>query len=315
MMSMTVATVIDESLCTGCGLCVKVCPLRTIAVRDGKAVVVGDASLNCGHCAAVCHVAAVQVKSLDEALTSFSTFQLDRRWLKPGDFDTGQLVRLMSSRRSCRNFTEKPVDRPVLEDLVKIAITAPSGTNSQKWTFTILPTPDAVRSLAVSVAGFYEKLNKLAEKLFLRTFLKLIGKPELDDYYRLYYQSAVERLVEWKETGRDGVFYGAAAAIVVASEPGASLPKEDAMLATQNILLAAHSMGLGSCLIGMAVESVNRDRSLKALLGIPDRETVYAIIALGYPDEKYQGQAGRRKMVMRYADGGSRGYSGSRQQS
>jgi nitroreductase/Pyruvate/2-oxoacid:ferredoxin oxidoreductase delta subunit len=301
MMGMTVETVIDESLCTGCGLCVKVCPLRTIAVRDGKAVIVGDVSLNCGHCAAVCPVAAIQVKSLDEALASFSTFELDRRWLKPGDFDTGELVRLMSSRRACRNFTEKPVERPMLEDLVKIAITAPSGTNSQKWTFTILPTPDAVRSLAVAVARFYEKLNKLAEKWLLRTFLKLVGKPELDDYYRSYYQSAVERLAEWKDTGRDGVLYGAAAVIVVGSEPGASLPKEDAMLATQNILLAAHSMGLGSCLIGMAVEAVNRDRGIKGLLGIPDRETVYAIIALGYPDEKYRGQAGRRKTVMRYA--------------
>ena len=39
----------------------------------------------------------------------------------------------------------------------------------------------------------------------------------------------------------------------VATAPGASSPKEDALLASQNILLAAHAMGLGTCLIGFAV--------------------------------------------------------------
>jgi len=299
MMDMTVTTVIDESLCTGCGLCVKVCPLGTIAMQNGKAVVVGNQSLNCGHCAAVCPVAAVRVESLDDDLARFSTFDLDRGWLKPGEFDTGLLVRLMSSRRSCRNYTDKPVDRAMLEDLVKIGITAPSGTNNQKWTFTILPTREAVGLCALAVARFYEKLNKLAEKRILRTFLKLIGRRELDDYYRQYYRSVMEGLAEWKETGRDRLFHGATAAIVVGSEPGASLPKEDCMLATQNILLGAHSMGLGSCLIGMAVEAIKHDRKIKAGLGIPDRETVYAIIALGYPAEKYRYQAGRKRTVVR----------------
>jgi len=307
MIDMTVTTVIDENLCTGCGLCEKVCPFGTIAVRGGKAAVVGDLSLNCGHCAAVCPVNAIQVRGLDDNLERFSTFDLDRRWLRPGEFDTGQLVRLMCSRRSCRNFKQDPVDRRILEDLVKIGITAPSGTNAQKWTFTILPTPDAVRSLAVAVGELYEKLNKLAERRILRTFLTLVGKPELDDYYRQYHDFVKEGLAEFRKTGRDRLFYGAPAAIVVGSKPGATLPKEDAMLATQNMLLAAHSMGLGSCLIGMAVEAMNRDRSVKASLGIPDQETVYAIIALGYPDEKYRHRAGRKKMVMRYANDGPRG--------
>ncbi|MEZ4578721.1 MAG: nitroreductase family protein [Desulfobacterales bacterium] len=39
-------------------------------------------------------------------------------------------------RRSCRNYKETPVPASVLEDLVRIGITAPSGTNSQMWTFT-----------------------------------------------------------------------------------------------------------------------------------------------------------------------------------
>ena len=53
-----------------------------------------------------------------------------------------------------------------------------------------------------------------------------------------------ELWAEWEQNGRDLLFHGATAVIVVASKPGGSNPKEDALLATQNILLAAHSMGL-----------------------------------------------------------------------
>ena len=134
----------------------------------------------------------------------------------------------------------------------------------------------------------------------MRVPLKLVGLRELDDYYRLYYEAVENAHREWNETGRDKLFHGAHAAIVVGSSPGASLPKEDALLATQNILLAAHSMGLGTCLIGMAVEAMKRDKNIPRLLGIPDRETTYSIIALGHPDETYRTPAGRKPVVPRY---------------
>jgi nitroreductase len=86
----------------------------------------------------------------------------------------------------------------------------------------------------------------------------------------------------------------------VGSEPGASCPAEDALLATQNILLAAHAMGLGTCLIGFAVEAIRRDAGLKALLQIPPGERVFSAIALGWPDEAYVRPAGRRRVQPRH---------------
>jgi nitroreductase len=76
---------------------------------------------------------------------------------------------------------------------------------------------------------------------------------------------------------------------------------EDALLATQNILLGAHSMGLGTCLVGFAVAAMQKDSRIKVALGIPPEEPVYAVIALGYPDEVYQRTAGRKKPVVRWA--------------
>jgi nitroreductase/formate hydrogenlyase subunit 6/NADH:ubiquinone oxidoreductase subunit I len=301
MIDRKVTTVIDRELCIGCGLCVKVCPLDTISIQDGKAAVTGHESLSCGHCAAACPEGAIKVNALAaKEFSAFSSFREDERWLKHGDFDTQQLVRLMRSRRSCRNYSEKQVDRNILEDLVKIGITAPSGTNSQGWTFTILPTRESVLALAKQIARYFKELNNMAEKTYLRLFMKMIGNRELDFYYKNYYETVKETLSEWEKEGRDRLFHGATSAIIVGSRPGVTCPAEDALLATQNILLAAHSMGLGSCLIGYAVSAIKRDPKIKMPFGIPAEETVYSVIALGWPDEKYFGLAGRKKAVIRY---------------
>ena len=294
---------INRDQCIGCGLCETICPTGTILLKEEKATASGDGCIMCGHCEAVCPEGAIHVSGIDEEMSEYRTFSSAKHWLSPGNFDTALLVQLMASRRSCRHFTERPVERELLEDLVKIGITAPSGTNCQLWTFTIFPTRKAVLAFAGQVANFYSRLNKTAENTMLRYFLKLIGKTELDEYYRGYYGKVKEGLEEWHLSGRDRLFHGSTAAIIVGSRPGASCPGEDAMLATQNILLAAHSMGLGSCLIGFAVIAMRRDPSVRRSLGIPEEEDVYSVIALGYPDEVYQRTAGRRKVTPRYFEG------------
>jgi nitroreductase/NAD-dependent dihydropyrimidine dehydrogenase PreA subunit len=302
MIDRTVSTVIDRERCISCGECVRVCPSQTIAMRDGKAAVTGERSLGCGHCAAVCPVEAVRVKALDPHSFRFHTFACRTDWLPYGAFDAGELVRLMASRRSCRCFDSQAVDRTLLEDLVKIGATAPSGTNSQSWTFTILPSRAAVLELGNAVGAFFKRLNRMAENPLLRHGLRLIGRPELADYYRDYHRSVVEGLADWEERGRDRLFHGTPAVIVVGSAPGGSCPAEDALLATQNILLGAHALGLGTCLIGFAVSAMQKDVRIKDLLKIPRDEHVHAVIAVGHPAVTYQRLAGRKKPVSRFVE-------------
>lgn len=298
-MDRRVTTFIDPETCIGCGACVSVCPSGTLTMKDGRARVTGDASLGCGHCEAVCPTGAVRVGAIAEEATRFRTISIDRSWLPHGRYDAAGLIRLMGSRRSCRNYTDKPVDPAVLEDLVRAGVLAPSGTNSQQWTFTLLCGRRDVEALAGRVGLFFERLNRMSEKRWLRLLLKLVGRPELDRYHREYSETVKAALREHAESGVDRLFHGAAAAIVVGSKPGATCPAEDALLAVQNILLAAHAMGLGTCLIGFAVAAMKKDPAIARFLGIPEEETVHAVIALGHTRETYLRIAGRKPFEMR----------------
>lgn len=300
MKDRTVTTVIDAELCIGCGSCVDVCPSETIELQGERAVVVGDESLNCGHCEAVCPANAIHVKALDPEMTRFSTFRADSAWLPFGEPDTAQLVRLMASRRSCRNFREAPVEVAQLEDLAKIGATAPSGTNSQRWRFTILPDRAAVLQLGKGVARFFRALNWIADRSVLRRLERIIGRGELQSYHEEYQERIEEALEEWHLGERERLFHGAVAAILVSSLPNASCPAEDALLATQNILLAAHSMGLGTCLIGFAVQAIRLDPRLWRQLELGGGEKVHSVIAIGHPNEVYEKTAGRLPASIRF---------------
>lgn len=298
-MQNSVTTSVDPDLCIGCGLCVEVCPARTLSMQDGKALVTGTYSMACGHCEAVCPVNAIRVEALEHPFMLVN-IAVDNQWLPHGKYDTAQLVRLMRSRRSCRNYTDRAVDRKLLEDLVRIGTTAPSGTNSQLWTFSILAKRQEIVVLGEHIARFFARLNRMAEKNWLRLLSRFFTGDALGKYYRRYYETVREGLLLWKEEGKDTLFHGATAAILVGGKKTASSPMEDSLLASQNIMLAAHGLGLGSCMIGFAVEAIKRDRDIRQLLDIPDDESIYSVIALGYPAEQYERAALRKKIIPRF---------------
>lgn len=299
MRDKTVTTTIDQDLCTGCGACIEVCPDATLSLENNKAQVTGSESLGCDHCAAVCPEEAITVAAVDRTLSHYQTFKALEDWIPHGQSDTPALVNLLRSRRSCRNFQNRPLEKSILDDLIKVGITAPSGSNCQMWTFTVLPDRSNVTAYGEQILAFFTRLNRLAKNMWLRNLMKIIGRTKLSWYYHNYYQSVQEGLESWKNEGRDILFHGAVALIIVGSKKAASCPSEDALLATQNILLAAHCMGLGTCLIGYAIAAMKEDALIRKYIEMPEDEDPYAVIALGYPNETYRTVAGRKPFIQR----------------
>ncbi len=289
---------VDKEKCVGCGSCIELCPYKALRMHEQKADYFLEACFLCGHCEAVCPVGAVQMATGLSALNLANV--VESQSVKTlSSLETADLVSLMRSRRSCRRYKKENVSMSILEDLVKIGTTAPSGTNSQGWNFTILPTRDEVLVLGGRVAKYFKKLNRQAESVLLRTIIKYVGGDSLGRYYRNHYPSVSEALREWEDDGVDRLFHGAPATLLVTGKLSSSCPAEDALLATQNILLAAHSMGLGSCLIGFAVEAMRRDLAIMKKMDIPDGEQIYSVIALGIPVFEFKRPARRRAVLPR----------------
>jgi nitroreductase/NAD-dependent dihydropyrimidine dehydrogenase PreA subunit len=291
-MDTKIYTVIDKEKCNGCGMCVNVCEYNSITVIDGKASITGQESSHCGHCQAACPFGAIKVTCLSPV--DYKTLKVDDTWLKPGTFDTSALLKLMASRRACRNYKKSPISREIIEDLISAAQTAPTGSNAQSNQYSVL-TGDDVDKLCGFVSGFYRQLNLLSRIAPLRFAVK-----DLADYHRDYFEFIRTRLDERKKTGRDIFFHGAQALIIITTGKDATTPVEDAAIAAQNIMLTAHAMGLGTCYIGFAVEAMRHDGKIKKLLHIGKEETVQAVIALGWPDEKYSRTIKRIKKETRY---------------
>ena len=291
-------THIDEDLCTGCGLCVKVCPAQTLSLVDGKARVTGPHSLRCGHCAAVCPEDAVRVEDGDTSMGQLATLDAPKSETREAVANTPSpesLLALLRKRRSCRVYKSTAVSRDLLEDLIKIGVTAPSGTNCQPWFFHVLSHRAAVEALGQKVAGFYRALNWISSRKVARAASKLVPGDPLGAYYREFYETVEEGLRQFESQGRDRLFHGAPACILVGATPGASTPRDDALLATQNILLAAESLGLGTCLIGLAVEAIRHDPRIRKHLGLKSNSPIYAVIALGHPQTTYISGVSRRR--------------------
>ncbi len=171
-----------------------------------------------------------------------------------------EVLDCIRARRSTRKFQERQIEQEHLETLLEAAVWAPSGSNSQSWLFT------AVQSHSVLA-----KLNDLVREGFQRWVA--------DDNYpgKLAAKTRAQ-----KEDYN--FFYHAPTLIIASNRPHYENAMADCALALENIFLAAHSLGLGSCYINQLywLRDDPGVRDYLSELGIPREHVTCSAAAVGY---------------------------------
>ena len=242
MVDRAIRTVINQERSIRCGKYVRVSPSEPLRDERQKPNMTAPARLPAGT-----RLPCARWKRSGWRLLDPHSFRFSHLCLPDGldalrRLRRGELVRLMASSTPAATSRQSRCRRR-MEDLVKIGTTAPSGTNSQGSTFTTLPAARRMMKLGDAVGAFFKRLNRMAEDPLLRHGLRLIGRPELAVPYQQYHRSVAEASADSEERGRDRLFHQAPTAILVGCKPGASTPAEDALLATQNILLGGPRHG------------------------------------------------------------------------
>jgi len=200
------------------------------------------------------------------------------------------LIDLLRSRRSVRKFEPRPVPRSLLVEIVEAATWAPSSSNRQDWQFVIVTSAAVLEELAQTVRSRWQQVIACASESGLAE--------EVERYagnFDWFGKAPAVVVVSCKRS--DGFLERMVGA--VASDVAGG--KASAAMATQNLMLAAHARGLGSCpLTGPLLAGDD----IKKRLGIEARRDIVCMVALGWAAESPAPPARREVAeVLRIVDG------------
>ena len=168
-------------------------------------------------------------------------------------FEVNPVLSNIMARRSVRKYQDKAVEHEKLETIVRAGINAPSGMNRQPWVVRVVED----QKLIADVTAVYKEAN--AEQ--------------------------VSRDKDFKNMFRN------APNLICVCTPANGGGELDAGLLGENMMLAAQSMGLGTCCLGGPVRFLLQNEKARFFidrLDIPADYKLNYIIAVGYPDEQPQ---------------------------
>lgn len=169
----------------------------------------------------------------------------------------------IKTRRSIRRYTREAVSPEQVNALLEAAAWAPSGSNNQSWLFT-----------AIGNKAVLAELNETVRRIFLT------WTPD-DDY------PAKRGAAKRAASGDYCFFHNAPLLIIASNKPGYQNAMADCSAALQNIFLAAHSLGLGSCWVNQLrwLRDEKPLRQFLATLGLPEEHEICCAAALGHPEQ------------------------------
>ena len=188
------------------------------------------------------------------------------------------VIETIKKRKSIRLYEQKPVPKEIIKTIIDAGNLAPSTgdeklvekdgkktkiTNYQPWRFVVVENPEFKQKLFQTIdpirANFYESMKETMPKMYAKGM----------------------RLMEVMDEPKDLVFYSAPVILYVL---GPTKNNIGCAMVCENIMLAAVSLGLGSCYVGFGA-MVTHNPEIVHALGLRKGERIYGPILLGYPKE------------------------------
>lgn len=242
---------VDTNLCQKDGACVAVCPSLVLVLnKEGfPAEVPGSRCILCGHCVAVCPHAALTHSGLPQK----DFLPAAKKLPVPAEID-GFLL----SRRSVREFKDRPVAKETMDTLLDVARRAPTASNSQKLHWIVVNGGEKVRTLSAKVMDWMSISG---------------GSPDM--------------LAQW-ESGHDRILRGASTVVIACAPEDYAWGKQDCAIALTFLELAAEARGLGACWAGILTRAADVYAPLRQTMSVPEGYVVCGGLMLGEPKFSYR---------------------------
>lgn len=275
---MTTAISINSKTCIKCGRCVRVCPTHIFYQNAPRAEVQLQnisSCIRCGHCVGVCPTSSV----IHSEFPPEKVHRIDRELLPTPE----EVMLLCKTRRSNRAIKSQPVPDEMLEQILEAANAAPTGSNVQQVSFTLVTDSEKVR-----------KVIELCMTVFSGILSVLKSQPESPGISRMI--GYITQLTQAYAQGNDPILRGAETLLLFHTPKELSFGYADANLAYQNGSLMAEALGVTQFFTGFLCTAIKEDKtdSIKNYLGI-DGE-VHAGMALGMPEFRFVNYVDRDEM-------------------
>ncbi|QDR79322.1 nitroreductase family protein [Sporomusa termitida] len=182
-----------------------------------------------------------------------------------------EVLTTIKKRRSVRSFKSDQITEAELQAVLEAGIYAPSAGNQQLWHFTVIQDKQVL-----------EQLNKDAKA----------GAAQIDN----------EHVQLMAKNEKFNIFYGAPTVVLVSGKEDGLMIESDCAAATQNIILAAEAIGLGSCWVDFILSAFGgeQDEQYRQQLGLPAGYKPFSSVALGYKKSEAVNAPARKENVINY---------------
>lgn len=165
------------------------------------------------------------------------------------------VIDCLNTRRSGRVYTDQPISRETLQELINLGIKAPTGSNYQPWGFVAIQDKDVI--------------DRLSETIKADMLANLDSLPAFKQYEK------------WMTNPKFHVFNRAETILVVYGDTQTPWYVYDCTMAAYNIMLAAWEKQIGTCWIGFA-HMLFATPEFKAQYHVPEHFELVCPMSMGY---------------------------------